>query len=110
MNVYISNLNFRVNDNDLHELFAVHGEVISAKVITDKFTGRSKGFGFVEMPDAEALNAIKELDQAEYDGKIINVTEARPREERPRNNNNRNFKNNNSGGYKRNSNNNNKRW
>jgi RNA recognition motif-containing protein len=108
MNIFISNLNFRVGDNDLQELFATHGEVISAKVIKDKFTGRSKGFGFVEMPDAEAINAIKELDQTEHDGKVINVNEARPREERPRNNNNRNFKSNSNGSFKRGNNNN--RW
>ena len=107
MNIYVSNLNFRVDDNGLHELFANYGEVTSAKVIIDKFNGRSKGFGFVEMPDdAAAETAMKELDQSEQDGKVINVTEARPREERPRNNNNRNFRSNNSGGYRDN----NKRW
>jgi RNA recognition motif-containing protein len=108
MNVYISNLNFKVKDHELQELFAAYGEVISAKVITDKFTGRSKGFGFVEMSDTEALNAINELNQTEYEGKVIGVTEARPRVERPKNNSNRNFKNNNNGGYKRSNNNN--RW
>jgi RNA recognition motif-containing protein len=107
MNLFISNLNFRVGDNELHELFAAYGEVLSAKVIKDKFTGRSKGFGFVEMSDEEAETAIKELNQAEYDGKVINVNEARPREEKPRNNNNRNFRKPNGGGYKRD---NNKRW
>ena len=109
MNIYISNLSFKVDDNDLQELFAEYGEVSSAKVIKDKFSGRSKGFGFVEMPDAEAQNAIQGLNQAEYDGKVINVTEARPREEKPRNDN-RNFRNNNGGGYNRNNNNNNRRW
>jgi RNA recognition motif-containing protein len=104
MNIYISNLNFRVKDNELQELFAPYGEVISAKVITDKFTGRSKGFGFVEMPDdTEATNAINELNQVEHDGKVITVNEARPREERPRNNNNnRGFRGNSGGGgYRR---------
>lgn len=109
MNIYISNLSFSVEDSDLQQLFGSYGEVTSAKVITDKYNGQSRGFGFVEMADADAVNAIKGLDQSEHDGKVINVAEARPREERPRNNN-RNFNNrrDNGGGYNRN--NNNKRW
>ena len=111
MNIYVSNLNFRVDDDNLQELFENYGEVLSAKVITDKFSGRSRGFGFVEMPDAAAINAIKALDQSEYDGKIISVSEARPREEKQRTNNNRNFRNNNNRGDKRNSGyNRNKQW
>ncbi|MDR0715149.1 MAG: RNA-binding protein [Bacteroidales bacterium] len=87
MNIYISNLNFRVEDDDLRQLFEEYGEVSSAKVITDKYTGRSRGFGFVEMPDNEAsLKAISELNQVEHDGKVLTVNEARPREERPRGN------------------------
>ena len=110
MNIFISNLNFRVDDNGLQELFANYGEVISAKVITDKFNhGRSKGFGFVEMNDEDAQKAIEALNQTEFDGKVLTVNEARPREERPRhNNNNRNFRNDKGGGYNRNTN--NKRW
>ena len=84
MNIYISNLSFDVNDNDLRELFEVYGEVSSAKVITDKFSGKSRGFGFVEMAnDEEGRKAIEELNQAEYDGKTINVSVAKPREDRP---------------------------
>ena len=84
MNIYISNLSFKVEDSDLRQLFEEYGEVTSAKVITDRYTGRSRGFGFVEMPDGEAAQkAITELHQAEYDGKVITVNEARPREERP---------------------------
>ena len=84
MNIYISNLSFKVEDSDLKQLFEEYGEVSSAKVISDRYTGRSRGFGFVEMPDNEAAQkAISELHQAEYDGKVINVNEARPREERP---------------------------
>ena len=84
MNIYISNLNYGVADGDLKQLFENFGEVSSAKVIIDRYTGRSKGFGFVEMPDNEAsLKAIAELNQAEHDGKILSVAEARPREERP---------------------------
>jgi RNA recognition motif-containing protein len=84
MNIYISNLSFDVNDSDLRELFEEYGQVSSAKVITDKFSGKSRGFGFVEMPsDEEGQKAIEELNQAEYDGKVINVSVAKPREDRP---------------------------
>lgn len=100
MNIYISSLSFNVNDEDLRDVFADYGEVTSAKVITDKFTGRSRGFGFVEMPnDDEAQNAIKELHGAEYDGRTINVNEAKPREERPRNNNRGGFNKGGAGRY-----------
>ena len=84
MNIYISGLSYNVNDGDLNELFAEYGEISSAKVIMDRETGRSKGFGFVEMPnDAEAQKAIDELNGAEYDSKTISVSVARPRTERP---------------------------
>ena len=84
MNIYISNLSFDVNDSDLRELFEEYGEVSSAKVITDKFSGKSRGFGFVEMTnDEDGHRAIEELNQAEYDGKTINVSVAKPREDRP---------------------------
>ena len=83
MNLYISNLSYNITDADLRELFADYGEITSAKVITDRETGRSRGFGFVELSDDElAKKAIEELNQASYDEKIINVTEAIPREER----------------------------
>jgi RNA recognition motif-containing protein len=85
MNIYISNLSYGIEDSDLNGIFAEYGEVSSAKVIRDNYTGKSKGFGFVEMPDnAAAQKAIEELNDAEYDGKQITVQEARPREERPR--------------------------
>jgi RNA recognition motif-containing protein len=88
MNIYISNLNFKVEDDDLRQLFEDYGEVSSAKVITDKYTGRSRGFGFVEMTDNEAaLKAISELNQVEHEGKVLTVNEARPKEDRPRSNN-----------------------
>lgn len=84
MNIYVSNLSFNVQDEDLREYFAEYGEVSSAKVITDKFTNRSRGFGFVEMSDDEAARkAIQELDGATVDGRAIKVNEARPREDRP---------------------------
>jgi len=84
MNIYVSNLSFAVVDEDLRSYFAEYGEVSSAKVIMDKFTNRSKGFGFVEMPDdAAAQKAIAELDGATVDGRAIKVSVARPREEKP---------------------------
>jgi len=93
MNIYVSNLSFNVQDEDLREYFEEYGEVSSAKVITDKFTNRSRGFGFVEMPDdAAAQKAIKELDGAVVEQRTISVTVAKPREERSNNrggNNNR---------------------
>jgi RNA recognition motif-containing protein len=83
MNIYVSNLSFAVQDEDLMSYFAEYGEVSSAKVIMDKFTNRSKGFGFVEMSDDEAAKkAIAELDGATVDGRAIKVAEARPKEER----------------------------
>lgn len=85
MNLYVSNLSFKVTDNDLQKLFSTYGQVTSAKVINDRETGRSRGFGFVEMPDTqEAQKAIAELNNAEYEGKVINVNEARPKTDRPR--------------------------
>ena len=92
MNIYVSNLGFSVQDEDLKEYFEEYGEVTSAKVITDKFTNRSRGFGFVEMPDESAAQkAIKELNGAVVEGRSISVTVARPREERS--NNKRSFSN-----------------
>ena len=85
MNIYVSNLSFNVQDDDLKGFFAEYGEITSAKVITDKATGRSKGFGFVEMPDnAAAAKAITELDGSTADGRTLKVTEARPKEDRPK--------------------------
>jgi len=84
MNIYVSNLSFAVQDEDLMSYFAEYGEVTSAKVIMDKYTNRSKGFGFVEMSDDEAAKkAIAELDGATVDGRSIKVSVAKPREERP---------------------------
>ena len=83
MNIYVSNLSFAVVDEDLKCYFAEYGEVTSAKVIMDKYTNRSKGFGFVEMSDdAAAQKAIAELDGATVDGRSIKVSVARPKEER----------------------------
>lgn len=98
MNLYISNLSYNISDADLRQLFADYGEITSAKVIMDRETGRSRGFGFVELSDDElAKKAIEELNQASYDGKVINITEARPREDRG--DRGGRFKNNRGGGY-----------
>jgi RNA recognition motif-containing protein len=84
MNIYVSNLPFAVTDEDLRSYFAEYGEVSSAKIIMDKYTNRSKGFGFVEMSDdAAAQKAIGELDGATVEGRAIRVAVAKPREERP---------------------------
>lgn len=84
MNIYIGNLEYGVTEDDLRDAFAEFGEVSSANIITDKFTGRSKGFGFVEMPnDAEASAAIDALNDSDLNGRSIKVNQARPREERP---------------------------
>ena len=84
MNIYVSNLSFDVQDEDLRGFFTPYGDVTSAKVIMDKFTGRSKGFGFVEMSDdTAAKKAIAELDNGMVDGRNVKVMEARPKEDRP---------------------------
>lgn len=82
-NIFVSNLSFRINDDDLKQAFADYGDVNSAKVIKDNFSGRSRGFGFVEMTnDEEADKAITELNNAEFDGKVMTVSEARPKTDR----------------------------
>lgn len=87
MNIYVGNLAYGVTDADLREAFGASGEVSSATVITDKFSGQSKGFGFVEMPNAaEANAAIRALNEKPLNGRNIRVNEAKPREERPRRN------------------------
>jgi RNA recognition motif-containing protein len=99
MNIYVSNLSFNVQDEDLREFFAPYGEVTSAKVIMDKMTNQSRGFGFVEMSDeAASKKAIAELDGATVENRTIKVMEAKPREDRPARNNGGGFRNNNSGG------------
>ena len=83
MNIYVGNLSYRMNDKELEEVFSKFGAVKSAKVIMDRETGRSRGFGFVEMPDeAAGQKAINELNGCEYDGKVINVNVAKPKENR----------------------------
>lgn len=83
MNIYVSNLNFRTVNESLEALFAQHGEVSSANIIMDRETGRSRGFGFVEMPDdTEGQQAIDALNGTEFEGKEITVNVARPKTER----------------------------
>ncbi len=85
MNVYVGNLPYSTSSDDLRATFEEFGEVTSANVISDRDSGRSKGFGFVEMSDdAQAQEAIDKLNGTEMDGRTITVNEARPREDRPR--------------------------
>jgi RNA recognition motif-containing protein len=125
MNIFVTNLSFKVQTEQLREMFEAYGEVTSAKVIVDHETGRSRGFGFVEMSsDEQAQEAINALNQRDIDGKAMVVQQARPREEmqaskqnrggnqgsynKPYNENksynksyNNNYGNNNGGGYKK---------
>ncbi len=100
MNIYVAHLSWGTEAEALQDLFAQFGEVSSANIITDRETGRSRGFGFVEMPnEEEAQKAIDALNGTEFDGRTINVSEARPREERPARGGN--FGGGNRGGYDR---------
>ncbi len=84
MNIYVGNLSYGLTEDELRDVFAEFGEVSSASIITDKYSGRSKGFGFVEMPtQAEAEEAIRTLDGKSVKGRNLKVNQARPREERP---------------------------
>src|SRR5215207_3465706 len=83
--LYVGNLSYNTTGSDLEQLFAQHGSVTSAEVIQDRDTGRSKGFGFVQMgSDSEAQAAISALNGQEHDGRALTVNEAKPREDRPR--------------------------
>ena len=84
MEIYVGNLAFSTGDSDLEELFAEYGEVERAKVITDRETQRSRGFGFVTMPnDSEGQEAVDSLNDSDFNGRNLRVNEARPRESRP---------------------------
>ena len=83
MNIFIAGLSYSISEPDLKELFEEYGTVSSAKIISDKFSGRSRGFGFVEMDnDSEGQAAISALNEAEFDGRTLSVSVARPRTER----------------------------
>lgn len=81
--LFVGKIPFKFRDSDLSDLFAPFGQVLSAVVVMDRETGRSKGFGFVELDDASADEAIKQMNNKEIDGRPIVVSVARPREERP---------------------------
>ena len=82
MNIYVGNLSYEVNEEDVRQAFDPFGQISSVRVITDRDTGRSKGFGFVEMPnDAEVQSAISSLNGKELQGRSLKVNEARPRSE-----------------------------
>ncbi|HET9137068.1 MAG TPA: RNA-binding protein [Candidatus Kapabacteria bacterium] len=83
MKIYVGGLPYQANDSQLEQMFTSYGEVASSKIIMDRETGRSKGFGFVEMPnDEEGKKAIAELHEAELNGRTLTVNEARPMEQR----------------------------
>ncbi len=82
--IYVGNLPYRSGEEEVRDLFSQYGEVVSVKLITDRETGRPRGFGFVEMDDSSADAAIEALDGKEFEGRMLKVNEARPREARPR--------------------------
>ena len=83
MNLYVGNLPYDLSEDDLRATFAAYGEVASANIITDRETGRSKGFGFVEMPDNSSADAaIKGLNGSAFNGRAIKVNESKPRNDR----------------------------
>lgn len=97
MNIFITGLNYNMSEAELGELFAEYGEVVSVKIIMDRETGRSKGYGFVEMADDEAgIKRLQLLMKWTWMEKTLSVSVARPREERPR----RSYGNNGGGGYR----------
>ena len=84
MNIYVGNLSYSVTQDELRDAFGAYGEISSVNLITDKFTGSSKGFGFVEMPNnSEADAAIKGLNETPLKGRNLKVNQAKPRGERP---------------------------
>ena len=100
MNIFVGSLPFSIEEADLRESFEAYGTVYSVKIITDKFTGRSKGFGFVEMPnDSEAQKAIDELNGAVVSGRTIVVNKSEPKPEGERRSFNNNRRGNDRGGY-----------
>ncbi|MCD4757513.1 MAG: RNA-binding protein [Arcobacteraceae bacterium] len=85
MQIYVGNMNYRTTEEDINKLFSQYGEVESVKLISDRETGRAKGFGFVTMnDDSAAKEAIEALNEKEFEGRSLRINEAKPREERPR--------------------------
>tara|TARA_B100000686_G_scaffold256007_1_gene267570 strand:+ start:321 stop:581 length:261 start_codon:yes stop_codon:yes gene_type:complete len=85
MKIYVGNLSWNADESDLRDAFSAHGEVTSVQIITDRESGRSRGFAFVEMAnDAEAKDAISAVNNKEIDGRQVKVNEAKPRNEKPR--------------------------
>lgn len=102
MNIYVSHLSWGTKSDSLQDLFAQYGEVSSANIITDRETGRSRGFGFVEMPnDEEGQAAIDALNNTDFEGQTISVNVARPKTERPSNGGGYGNRGGNGGGYNR---------
>lgn len=84
MNIYVGNMAYSLTEEEVRNMFSEYGEVTSVNIITDRYSGQSKGFGFVEMPnESEAEEAIKALNEAEVNGRNLRVNQARPRGERP---------------------------
>jgi len=85
MQIYVGNMNYRTTEEDINKLFSQYGEVETVKLISDRETGRAKGFGFVTMnDDSAAKEAIEALNEKEFEGRSLRINEAKPREERPR--------------------------
>ena len=82
--IFVGNLPFKATEDEIEQIFAAHGKVLSVKLLTDRETGKPRGFGFVEMEDAEAAVAIKALDGQDFQGRPLRINEARPREENSR--------------------------
>jgi RNA recognition motif-containing protein len=102
MNIYVSNLSFNVQNEDLRDFFTPFGEVTSVNIINDRTTGQSRGFGFVEMSDDVAANkAVQELDGGIVEGRSIRVSEAKPKEDRPARSSSSPFRSDSGGSYKK---------
>jgi RNA recognition motif-containing protein len=85
MNIFVANLNFRTHEEELKSLFESYGEVVSSKIVTDRDSGRSKGFGFVEMAEeSDGLSAVENLNGSDFNGRPLVVKKAEPRERQPR--------------------------